>query len=73
MAARLVRPDHHIEHIFRRAETALRIEGDVSITDAHATAVGGDILRLQLVIDLLFLKTCANLRIRTYPHLVDGL
>ena len=48
LAARLVRADHQLEHVIGRAETALRIERDVLIADAHAPAVGGDVPRLQL-------------------------
>ena len=53
LAARLVRSDHQLEHVIGRAETALRIERDVLIADAHAAAVGGDVPRLQLGVDLL--------------------
>ena len=53
LAARLVRADHQIEHVLGRAEAALRIERDVLVADAHAAAVGGDVPRLELAVDLL--------------------
>ena len=54
LAARLVRADHQIEHVVGRAEAARRIERDVLIVaDAHAAAVGGDVPRLELAVDLL--------------------
>ena len=54
LPARLVRPDDQIEHVLGGRKTAFRVEGDVLVTDPHPAAVGGDVLRLQLVVDLLF-------------------
>ena len=53
LAARLVGSNHEIQHVIGRAETALRIERDVLISDAHAPAVGGDVPRLQVAVNLL--------------------
>ena len=53
LPARLVGADDQLEHVLGRAESALGIERDVLVADAHAAAVGGDVSRLQLGVDLL--------------------
>ena len=53
LAARLVGSNHEIQHVIGRAETALRIERDVLISDAHEAAVGGLVPRLEVAVDLL--------------------
>jgi len=57
LPARAIRTDHELEHVLGRVEPALRIERNVLVSDAYAATVGGDVSRLELGVDLLFVDS----------------
>ncbi len=56
LAACLIRANYQSEHVFGRLELAFRIDRDVLVANAHTAAVGSDVFRLQLAVDLLFVN-----------------
>src|SRR5262249_39502785 len=55
LTACTVGANHQLKHFFSRGERALRVERRILRSDADTPAVGGNVLRLQLGVDLLLI------------------
>ena len=57
LASGRVRPDEHLEHVLGGREGAGRVDGDVTVADADAPAVGRNVLFAQLGVDFFLVET----------------